>query len=743
MRMKTCQDMSFIVDLLQRISPRRTLDVGMGLDRWGLYLKETFDARSGGSGEACRLEALVAPDQDVAPHQEALYHQIQAGEFAATIEESKEPFDAILLLNLLDLLPRSQAQELLQQAVRKAAYVFVNVPLGGESGGNLDLSALTAVSFWELQDFDPYPVVWSRIVEGGNGSYHAFLILSGRDPRRIGQFIPSGDAAPRLLEEQLTPLRRDMDKAVRMVRDLKYELSFIKKHPVYRHALKLFHNPLSTLVRKLRNGDRNAVTVTALGERSEASQGEEVWLISGRFSEESPSVPWDFVYAEPEVWKRRPLEDGPYQQCLVATRRGQARFSSYSEMPVVEFITHPWSGKVEVAFRGRTTLVDLYSPAGGRARLYPATGQIVRSEAALAAPAGENGKPAAPAVQGAAAKQAHDEAHWLDEMHRKKVKVLALHVPRWLGITNSTNVLFEHTYPFPKSPAIEPYHIHDSEIKRQAELILESGVEHLVCSGGDEVHYKLVREVKRRKPEVRCDMLWHGSYVHFGEDYNWKLVQLWTEAAREGLVHTIGTVKKGMEQLFTQLGCRSKFVMNYVPEIPKQPSKPLAGGPHIGLWSSGENPLKAPYIMIAACKLIPEAVLHGTGFRTRAGEVIDFLKLSVAEIHQAQLPMAELLKAIRQTHLTLYVTFSECCPMLPLESLSVGVPCLIGPTSHLFEDHEYLHGRLVVPYPDRADVIAQFMRRALEERDKIVQEYIRYAPGYNKRARQSVSEFLS
>jgi hypothetical protein len=80
--------------------------------------------------------------------------------------------------------------------------------------------------------------------------------------------------------------------------------------------------------------------------------------------------------------------------------------------------------------------------------------------------------------------------------------------------------------------------------------------------------------------------------------------------------------------------------------------------------------------------------------------------------------------------------------MLPLESLSVGVPCLIGPTSHLFKDNPFLHERLVVPSPDRADVIARHIRWVLDEREDIVRAYIDYAPGYNARARHTVAEFL-
>jgi hypothetical protein len=80
--------------------------------------------------------------------------------------------------------------------------------------------------------------------------------------------------------------------------------------------------------------------------------------------------------------------------------------------------------------------------------------------------------------------------------------------------------------------------------------------------------------------------------------------------------------------------------------------------------------------------------------------------------------------------------------MLPLESLSVGVPCLIGSNNHYFQGNDYLHNKLVVQYPDRSHEIARKTIEALEDRDKIIHEYIKYAKIYNEEAKQSVINFI-
>jgi len=168
---------------------------------------------------------------------------------------------------------------------------------------------------------------------------------------------------------------------------------------------------------------------------------------------------------------------------------------------------------------------------------------------------------------------------------------------------------------------------------------------------------------------------------------------------------------------------------------------PLEDGPHLGIWGVAYNWRKLPYAMIASTLLIPGAKVHSSAVDSRAREFAHTLGIDW-DFDEGLIPQDRMPTVLAQMHLNLYVTLSECTPMLPLESLSVGAPCLLGPNSHLFEDHQFLHKILVVPYPDSAKVIAEHTFRALAERDKIIEAYKEYAPGYNERAQQALAEFL-
>ncbi len=524
----------------------------------------------------------------------------------------------------------------------------------------------------------------------------------------------------------------DVNHALDAVAGPTAELQYIKAHSMYRLGARLRASGLWNVLRWLQNRNRRIVRVRPTLNRNEASRGTEVWLVNASPNPGEPSVPWDFIERAGD-WREHAESHRPYGRCLVSQQGGSLRVPVDRD-PELRFMTHPYSGKVTVEFRGRRETVDLYSADSGEISVFPARTPMT-IVAGSATPVGTEER--TPRVTRSPA----DEA-FLRKVSAEHARVVAVHCPRWVGVSNSTRTLFQHTYAVPESPAEEPYRFMDWRLDRYVDVLCESDVEHIVFSGGDEMHFELMRRLHRRKPSVRCDLLWHGGYLFFDKDYDWRVLKLWIEAAREGTVTTIGTVKRGMEEFFRSTGLRSRLILNYVPGTPQDP--PVIGGDawHTGLWMS-DTLWKVPHAMLAGLRMVPKVRLHAAGLSPRAEEVARYFGLPIEVFHADRLPRAKLHEEIRRTHLTLYVTFTECCPMLPLESVNLGVPCLIGPASHLFEDDEYLFERLVVPFPERAEVIARYTQRALSERAEIMARCRRYIPAYNEAAKRSIEEFLA
>ena len=90
------------------------------------------------------------------------------------------------------------------------------------------------------------------------------------------------------------------------------------------------------------------------------------------------------------------------------------------------------------------------------------------------------------------------------------------------------------------------------------------------------------------------------------------------------------------------------------------------------------------------------------------------------------LPRDEFLTVLGSMDLNLYATFTECHPQLPMESYLLGVPCLVSPNSLLFRDDPDLFRMAVVQSPDEPKAIVGAIRRALDDRETLIERGIEW-----------------
>ena len=90
--------------------------------------------------------------------------------------------------------------------------------------------------------------------------------------------------------------------------------------------------------------------------------------------------------------------------------------------------------------------------------------------------------------------------------------------------------------------------------------------------------------------------------------------------------------------------------------------------------------------------------------------------------------------------MNLYVTFTECAPLTPLESLELGVPCLTGNNHHYWEGTE-LEKYLVVEQADGVNRIYEKMEYCIANRDKILKLYREWKKQYDIEAKRNIEEF--
>ena len=161
----------------------------------------------------------------------------------------------------------------------------------------------------------------------------------------------------------------------------------------------------------------------------------------------------------------------------------------------------------------------------------------------------------------------------------------------------------------------------------------------------------------------------------------------------------------------------------------------------IGLYAAkSDDWRKNMFTQIASVAFIENAVLDMVPLNKDA---IEFAKMIGVKLEGLEKPIPRdgLIKRLANNDLNLYVTFSECAPMLPLESFEVGVPCLTGNNHHYFKDTK-LENYLVVNNEASAIDVAKKAKYCIEHKIEIMKLCKDWVKENNKNSKNDVEKFI-
>ena len=316
----------------------------------------------------------------------------------------------------------------------------------------------------------------------------------------------------------------------------------------------------------------------------------------------------------------------------------------------------------------------------------------------------------------------------------KKGDILAIYRDEWLGISYATQEMFPNT--------LGIKYLNKQCINYYAEELVKKEYKMLIFSGFDLTWTNLVKRIKELKPNQTIKVVWHGSNAMNVEEYDWNVLKTILEFNKSGLIDSIGFVKKSLYEFYKEKDYKCEFLMNtlnldkekYIKEKDEN-NKNIK----IGIYASGDRWVKNFYNQVSAGSLIENHVLD---IIPKSDKTIEFANMINANIIGETKPISRenLLKRIASNDINVYVTFVECAPFLPLESLELGVPCITSNNHHYWENTE-LEKYLIVNAPDNIIEIKNKIKYALDNKEKIIEAYKNWKKSYDKTAKESISEF--
>lgn len=325
-----------------------------------------------------------------------------------------------------------------------------------------------------------------------------------------------------------------------------------------------------------------------------------------------------------------------------------------------------------------------------------------------------------------------------EELAKQKQSYLGICHPEWLGVKNATKSIFGEEMIELREQYTE------KEAKKMAQAIMEAGKKTVVFNAFANGWESIAKAIKEIDKEIKVKVIMHGSHALLSEEYDWNVFSAIFGLYKKGILDEIGTVKKSLYDFYKAKGINTSFIMNTVQVEDKEKYIKTAIDTQttkIGLYVSGDRWVKNIYNQVSAVSLIDNAVLDCLPLNPKIVELAQHLKVKTTGKFE-NVSREEMFKRIARNDINLYVTFTECSPLIPLESLELGVPCITGDNHHYFDGTE-LEKYLVVSKEDNIMAIYDKIKYALENKEHILELYKDWKTKYDEEVTKNRKDFLN
>ena len=313
---------------------------------------------------------------------------------------------------------------------------------------------------------------------------------------------------------------------------------------------------------------------------------------------------------------------------------------------------------------------------------------------------------------------------------------IVFHNPAWFGVTNATIELFDNLV-----PCGELYRKKDVKLIGDAILELDN-IKQVIFSAMCIGWKNLAIYLKEKNPNIKIKSFWHGNHSQVSEPYGWERNMEIINLHKQGIIDVMGTCKESLMNFYINEGYKAAFITNKV--VLKEEIKRTRKSDEIrvGIYAAkSDDWRKNMFTQIASVALMKNAVIDMVPLNKDALEFASILGVKIEGLDKP-ISREQLIKRMANNDLNLYITFSECSPMLPLESFEVGVPCLTGNNHHYFKNTE-LEKYLVVNNEESAIDVAKKAEYCLENRDKVLKLCKDWMKKNNQDSDFDVNKFLN
>ena len=298
--------------------------------------------------------------------------------------------------------------------------------------------------------------------------------------------------------------------------------------------------------------------------------------------------------------------------------------------------------------------------------------------------------------------------------------------PNWHGVTNSIKELSDNIlYTCNEN---EP----DEYIEVLCDKLLKMKAKAIIFNGYCETYDKITKNQKLKN--IKKYVFWHGGDALNSEWYDSVFFEKVFDNYKNKKLEKIFLAKESMYEAYKKLGFNvGFFTNNYIEKIKTSNKiKKYEKGQKvkIGIYVSGDRWIKNLYNQLLASRLIENSEVDFIPLNQKIEGYANIIDLPIVGSYYT-IDRNEIIEKMKEKDIVLYTTFSECSPLIPLESLENNTICLSSPNHHYFKSSPKLREYLTVRENDNVIEIANSIKRILENQEEILSLYRDWKDDYN------------
>lgn len=276
----------------------------------------------------------------------------------------------------------------------------------------------------------------------------------------------------------------------------------------------------------------------------------------------------------------------------------------------------------------------------------------------------------------------------------------------------------------------------ESKIQEGVQLIIFSGVE----IGWD----KLIKDVKCKYPNLKIKVICNTAdsllYYEYERENFFKLLEL----SKAKVIDDIGFLRKSQYEVYKSIGYKCSYIMqNYnLKQEYKKVTKKKNDIIDIGIYPLNYVWDKNIFNQMCISKFVKNSNLNYNRLDERMQDFAETMQIKSVPCKIEKIEEKEIIKEIIKNDVLVLASFTEYMHPVFWLGMELGIPCIIGNTSDLFQENDELKNFIVTDAEDNAIINSKKVEECYCNSKKIIELYKKWKEQYDIEAKNNIKSFI-